>query len=174
MKFKILSLLAIGLLLISCKSNPPLATINREVDINKYAGKWFEIAKLPNRFQKNCDCATAQYSLLPNGNIEVLNTCVKPDGSIKDIKGKARAVSPMKDKLEVSFFPLIWGDYWILDLDKDYQYVLVGEPSRKYLWILFRTEKLDEAVYQRLITKAKNLGFPVDKIEKSARDCAKN
>lgn len=159
------------MLLFSCKPNQNLQTIDRKVDLTRYAGKWYEIAKLPNSFQKNCDCATAQYSLKDNGQVEVLNTCVKPYGSIKDIKGTAKSVSDNNDKLKVSFFPLIWGNYQILDLDENYQTVLVGEPSRKYLWILSRTEAISNSEYSRLISKAQSLGFPTENIVKSKRDC---
>ena len=159
------------MLLFSCKPNQNLQTIDRKVDLTRYAGKWHVIAKLPNSFQKNCDCATAQYSLKDNGQVEVLNTCVKPDGSIKDIKGTAKSVSDNNDKLKVSFFPLIWGNYQILDLDENYQTVLVGEPSRKYLWILSRTEAISNSEYSRLISKAQSLGFPTENIVKSKRDC---
>lgn len=171
MKYKFPLFGLIGILLFSCKPNQSLQTIDRKVDLTRYAGKWYEIAKLPNSFQKNCDCATAQYSLKDNGQIEVLNTCIKPDGSIKDITGKAKSVSDSNDKLKVSFFPLIWGDYQILDLDENYQTVLVGEPGRKYLWILARTENISNTEYNRLISKAKSLGFPTENVVKSKRDC---
>lgn len=164
-------LLPVAVLMSSCETSAPLASINRKVDLNRYTGKWFEIAKLPNRFQKGCECATANYTLRADGQIDVLNGCTKPNGETKNAKGIARTTNELHDKLEVSFFPFIWGKYWILDLDENYQTVMVGHPNRKYLWILSRKPNLPEPEYQRLITKAKRSGFDISHITRSRTAC---
>jgi len=119
------------------------------VDLTKYAGLWYEIAKIPNRFQKSCARnTTAEYKLRADGNIDVINKCVEENGNINEAKGIAEVVDTTTNaKLEVSFvrilgIQLFWGDYWIIGLDKDYKYAVVGTPSRKYGWILSRTPGL--------------------------------
>ena len=121
------------------------------VDLTRYTGKWYEIAKIPNRFQDHCDRnTTATYALLPDGRISVINQCTEIDGSEDSAEGLARVVDTGSNaRLEVSFFSifgwhLFWGDYWIIGLDEDYQYVVVGTPSRKYGWILSRQKKMSE------------------------------
>ncbi|MCU7494515.1 MAG: lipocalin family protein [Ignavibacteria bacterium] len=121
------------------------------VNLKHYAGLWYEIAKIPNRFQKDCTGnTTAEYSLRDDGRINVINSCDEGDGHRNVVEGIARIVDPASNsKLEVSFFSILgirpfWGDYWIIGLDKDYQYSVVGSPDRKYGWILSRTQKLSE------------------------------
>lgn len=148
------------------------------VDLNQYKGKWFEIAKFPNRFQKKCASnTTANYSLKENGRIEVLNQCTKENGEITKAIGEAKVVDKTTNaKLKVrfapgfiSFLPFVWGDYWILDLDPNYQNVLVGSPDRNYLWILSRTPKMDDVAYQKLVETAKTQGFDINKLEKTVQ-----
>ena len=152
-----------------------LATVP-SVDLNRYAGRWYEVARYPNRFQKQCTGNTsADYKLLPNGRIEVLNQCRKSDGSIKAAKGEARIVdSATNSKLEVrfapsflSFLPFVWGDYWITDLGSNYEYSVVGDPGRKYFWILAREPKLDEQTYAGILERAKRNGFDTAKVIKT-------
>ncbi|MCU7491007.1 MAG: lipocalin family protein [Bacteroidota bacterium] len=119
------------------------------VDLKSYAGLWYEIARIPNRFQKNCTGnTTAEYSLREDGRINVTNSCDEEDGKRNVATGIARIVEESTNsKLEVSFFSILgirpfWGDYWIIGLDKDYQYAVIGSPDRKYGWILSRTPKL--------------------------------
>lgn len=109
------------------------------VDLKKYVGVWYEIAKIPNRFQKNCACnTTATYLLRDDGKIDVINRCTRADGTINEAKGIARIVDTITNsKLEVSFvrvlgIQLFWGDYWIIGLETNYRYAVVGTPSRKY------------------------------------------
>jgi apolipoprotein D and lipocalin family protein len=145
-----------------------------EVDLARYAGRWFEIARLPNSFQKDCAGeTTADYALLPDRQIRVVNSCVRPDGRINRAEGRARLAQAdgPTSKLKVrfapgflSFLPMVWGDYWILDLTDEYSAVLVGEPSRKYLWILARTPELDEVTYQRMVNTALSQGFDVTRL----------
>ncbi len=121
----------------------------KHVDLQRYLGTWYEIAKIPNFFQKNCARnTTATYRLEKNGEIEVINRCVGNDGKVNVAKGIAKVVDPESNaKLKVSFVSILgihlfWGNYWILGLDKNYKYAVVGEPSRKYGWILSRTPAL--------------------------------
>jgi apolipoprotein D and lipocalin family protein len=150
----------------------PLSTI-ASIDVSRYLGTWYEIANFPNRFQKQCASDTsATYGLLDDGRIRVVNRCRKADGSEDAVEGVARQVGgPASPKLEVrfapailSFIPLVWGDYWVIDLDADYQLSAVSEPSRKYLWILSRTRHVDPAVYGALLKRLAAQGFDTSKL----------
>ncbi len=138
----------------------PLPTV-ATVDMARYAGGWYEIALLPSWFQRACVADTkARYRADPDGGIEVINRCRKADGSVETAKGHATIVEGSGNaKLRVSFFWPFKGDYWVLDLDADYEHVLVGTPSRDYAWVLSRTPQMDEATLQRLLDKAASLGF---------------
>lgn len=150
------------------------------VDLKRYSGLWHEQARLPNRFEKQCaGHVTAQYTPLPDGTIEVRNRCVLEDGRIDEVVGRARTVPvaglPGAGRLEVRFvpdwlgwLPLVWGDYWILKLDREYQVALVGTPNREYLWVLSRVPHLDEASLQAELEYARTLGFDVDRVVRSA------
>jgi apolipoprotein D and lipocalin family protein len=140
------------------------------VDVVRYMGTWFEIAKFPQRFEKGLVGITANYTLLPDGKVRVLNSGYKGDfnGKLKTTEGKAWVVDTATNaKLKVCFFWPFAGNYWILELGKDYEYVVVGEASRKYLWILSRTPQMDEAVYNGLIQRVRDMGFDISKIEKN-------
>ncbi|AMM51261.1 outer membrane lipoprotein [Rufibacter sp. DG15C] len=171
-------LLAIGTsaVFIGCRStDAPLPTVV-SVDINRYAGTWYEIAALPQWFEKGCHCTTAQYTP-KDGYLEVKNSCNEdsPTGELKIATAKAFPVEGSQNaKLQVQFFWPFKGDYWILALDKDYTHVLVGGPSREALWILARTPQLDETIYQELVTKAKTLGFDTTKIQRMDQSCTAN
>ena len=132
------------------------------VDLARYAGKWHEIARLPNRFQRDCASdVTATYTLRPDGKITVLNECRRADGRQKSAKGTARVADPKgpNTKLKVTFFWPFSGNYWIIDLDPEYRWAVVGEPGREYLWILSREPQLDAALYQQIVERAKQRGF---------------
>ena len=134
---------------------PPLEVVP-SVDLDRYLGRWYEIASYPAWFQKNCTATTADYSLREDGLIKVVNSCRKGslEGKLKQATGRARVVDGSNNaKLKVSFFWPFWGDYWIIDLDPDYQWAVVGVPGRKYLWILSRTPQMDEAVYDEIISR---------------------
>jgi len=147
------------------------------VDLDRYAGRWYEIARLPNRFQKNCARGTtADYELLPDGEIRVVNSCEKADGSPMRAEGRARLADKRgpTSRLKVrfapgflSFLPMVWGDYWVLDLPDDYSTALVGTPSHDYLWILSRTPELDEATYERIVATAAAQGFDIARLVRS-------
>ena len=133
----------------------PLATV-AQVDLNRYLGEWYEIARYPNRFQQDCPASKATYTLRPDGRIAVLNECWDADYHqvIRAVRGTARVVEPASNaKLKVTFFWPFAGDYWIIDLDNDYQYAVVGHPDRKYLWILGRGKNMDETLYQEILTR---------------------
>lgn len=126
----------------------PPATVG-DVDLPRYAGQWYEVAKYPNRFQRQCiGDTTATYALRDDGNVSVVNRCRTRDG-FDDVGGLARRVDGRTDRLQVSFLPAAlrwlpigWGDYWVIELAPDYRYAVVGEPSRQYLWVLARTRTL--------------------------------
>lgn len=134
------------------------------VDLSRYVGRWYEIARLPNRFEKKCaDSVTADYALRPDGKIEVVNRCRKTNGEYATAKGKAKIVDKKTNaKLKVTFFWPFYGDYWILDLGPNYENAVVGDPSRDYLWILSRKPRMDEAVYQQLLAKMQTRGFKTE------------
>ncbi len=138
------------------------------VDLKKYAGKWYEIASYPQRFQKGCHCTTAEYTLSERGYVIVENRCNKDsvNGRQSYIKGKAFVEKGSgNSKLKVQFFWPFKGKYWIIDLANDYSYAVVSHPNRKYLWILSRTPKMNENLYQQILTRLKKKGFDLTKIQ---------
>ncbi|MHB0973594.1 MAG: lipocalin family protein [Thiobacillus sp.] len=152
--------IAAAVLPAACASTPPpLATV-QTVDLDRYYGTWHEIARLPNRFQAKCVSDTkATYRPYGNG-VKVVNQCRTASGTLEQADGIARVVPGSQGaRLRVSFFHPFYGDYWILDLDPDYRWVLVGEPGRHYAWILAREPKLDAATLEALLSRAAALGF---------------
>lgn len=151
-------------------------TTVQSVDLNKYAGLWYEIARYPNKFQDQClSDVTAEYVLENDGGIAVINKCKTDKDKIEEAKGKARIKDKQTNaKLEVRFAPKVlsflsnvWGDYWILDVGKNYEYALVGSPDRKYLWVLSRTPQLNNEKYESMMQIAKQEGFIPDKLIKT-------
>ncbi len=163
-----------GVFLFGCGGNyPPLETV-QSVDLQKYLGKWYEIALLPTSFEEGCHCTTAEYSLIDSETVRVINTCNEDsaDGKIDRAKGKAFIVEGSNNaKLKVQFFWPFKGDYWILELDNDYQYALVGAPSREYLWILSRTPQLDQKIIDKLLKSAEQKGFDTSKMIYTDQSC---
>jgi apolipoprotein D and lipocalin family protein len=155
-----LACLAIALTMTACTSSrPPLPTV-QSVDLDRYVGTWYEIARLPNFFQSKCASDTQAIYRADGKDVEVVNQCRKEDGTLDQIRGIAKVVEESQGaKLRVSFFRPIYGDYWILALDPDYRWVLVGEPSRQYAWILARAPALDAATQESLLARAAALGF---------------
>lgn len=150
-------------------SQAPLEVVPA-VDLTRYAGKWYEIARLPNRFQRDCAGNTAAtYTLRPDGKITVLNECRKADGRQKSATGTARLADPKgpNTKLKVTFFWPFSGNYWIIGLDPEYRWAVVGEPSRNYLWILSREPQLNPALYQQIVERAKQQGFDTGRLLKT-------
>ena len=157
-----------------------LPTIS-SLDVPRYLGRWYEIAKFPNRFQKQCVSDTsADYALTPDGKLSVLNQCRVANGEWDKAVGLAKQVGDSQSaKLQVrfapawlSFLPFVWGDYWIVDLDDKYELVAISEPRREYLWILSRTPAVDEATYKALLNRLTIIGLDVKKLEKSPQPLA--
>ena len=136
-----------------------------EFKLSKYLGKWYEIARFNHHFENGMTNVTAEYGMLPDGKVKVLNSGWK-DGRLKVAEGKARQPDPLKDPsyLEVSFFLNFYSDYNILLLDQDYQYVLVGSRSPKYLWILSRQPSISDEVKDAMLTEAVRLGYDTSKL----------
>lgn len=146
---------------------PSLAAVSH-VDLQRYAGKWFEIARYPNRFQRACQSdATAVYTLLKNGKVQVVNACRKSNGSTKDVSGTAKVVDASNARLKVTFFWPFYGDYWIIGLDPDYRWAVVGGPGRKYLWILSRTPRMTDADYQKALDAVRRAGYDPARLVKT-------
>lgn len=173
MKPKFLLYIISILNLLSCKTPQELQTV-KTVDLQKYEGTWYEIARLPNRFEKGLTCITATYTLKENGKIEVLNEgrLIENTKEIKKATGKAWVPdNNYPGQLKVQFFWPFSGDYYIISLDEEYQYVLVGSPDRKYLWVLSKTKELDQKVFLKLIEIAKEHRFEVSSMIKVNQNC---
>jgi apolipoprotein D and lipocalin family protein len=142
------------------------------VDLERYAGKWYEVARFPTRFQRDCISSTADYEVIGEGRLSVLNTCHMQDGKTRTIQGEARIDGENTARLKVTFDNfffklfswLIKADYWIIDLAEDYSYAAVGSPNRKYLWILSREPELPEALYQSLVKRIEAQGFDTERL----------
>ena len=144
----------------------PLETVNF-VDLNRYVGKWYEIARYPNSFQKSCVGSMATYSLRDDGKINVVNECYDKSfsGKLRSAKGKAWVVDKETNaRLKVSFFWPFAGDYWIIELGQDYEYAVIGHPRRKYLWILSRTPAMADDVYQSILTRLQEQEYDTAKL----------
>ena len=185
--FRFLALLAIASVLTTSMvhgasagkqtSDSTAVTTVINVDLARYTGRWYEIAKIPNRFQKQCARGTtAEYTLREDGQITVVNRCVKNDGSLDEAAGVAKVVDIASNaKLKVSFVSFIgwrpfWGDYWVIGLDENYQWAIVGTPDRKYGWILARTQTLDGSTMEAIFAIIERNGYKRDTFEMSAQD----
>ena len=174
--FSILGALLIGLgssQAIAQQGDQTVKTI-AALDVPRYLGTWYEIAKFPNWFQKKCVSNTkAVYTAKSDGNLRVLNSCKTAGGEISEAEGLARQIGAKDSpKLEVrfapewlSFLPLVWGDYWVVDLDSQYQVAVVSDPRREYLWVLSRTPQMDPKVYADLLQRLKQQQFDIQKLE---------
>ena len=154
----------------------PAVTTIAALDVPRYMGTWYEIAKFPNRFQAKCVANTrAQYLAQTDGSLQVLNSCATADGSTIDALGKAIQVGPaISPKLQVRFapawlswLPMVWGDYWVIDLDADYQLAAVSDAKREYLWVLSRTPQVNDQAYDALLERLKAQHFDVQKLERT-------
>jgi apolipoprotein D and lipocalin family protein len=140
---------------------PTLPTVS-SVELERYLGTWYEIASYPQSFQEGCTATTANYTLQEDGAIKVVNRCREGalDGKERVSEGEARVVDKATNaKLEVNFFGPFWGDYWIVDVGPNYEYAVVGHPSRDYLWILSRRTTMAPELYESLLTKVESLGY---------------
>ena len=144
-------------------------TTVKELDLNRYLGTWYEIARFPHSFEKNMVGVTATYSLRDDGKIRVLNQGYKNtlNGELSVAEGKAKIPDPSEPgKLKVSFFWIFYGDYNVLELDENYQYVMIGSSTDKYFWILSRTPQMYPEIYEMLLDKARKRGYNLDKLVK--------
>ena len=162
-------LIGLGMATMAYAKNKPLHTIEK-VELDKYLGVWYEVARKPMYFQNKCDRdVSATYTLNENGNIGVDNRCYTKDGQLNQSIGEAFIKNaPFNTKLKVSFLPesVRWlpvgrGDYWILKIDDAYQTVLVGEPRRRYLWVLSRSAQPDQAVVKEYLDYAQSIGYDI-------------
>jgi apolipoprotein D and lipocalin family protein len=162
-------LLLLALLLGGCATSAPLPTVS-SVDLSRYAGTWYEIARLPNRFQRGCIASQATYTARPDGALDVLNRCRldRPDGEIETAHAVAWPTDASHAKLAVQFMWPFRGDYWIIALDPDYGWAVVGTPSRETLWILSRTPTMRPTLYDRLVERAQTLGFDTTALVRTA------
>ena len=162
--FKLLMLVFPLFLFTACSSkNPPLQTVEK-VELEKYLGTWYEIARYEHFFEKDCKNVSANYSMMDEETIKVINRCTKiTTNEKKEAMGRAYAVDESNSKLKVSFFRPFYGDYWVLILDENYEYVVVGTPNRGYLWILARQKTISDEIKNSILEKLPSLGFDASK-----------
>ncbi|WP_368566035.1 lipocalin family protein [Pseudoxanthomonas sp. UTMC 1351] len=169
------ALLLLIVLMPTARAAEPVTSVP-ELDISRYAGQWYEIARLPTSFQKDCASdVIAHYTLDKPSQLGVRNHCRRTDGGIKSAQGIARPVEGHPGRWKVrfapdwlSFMPFVWADYWVIDLDPGYQWAMVGDPDREYLWVLSRTPGMDSALFERLTKRAEAMGYDVDALIMSA------
>ena len=160
---KIIHFIAFAFIFAGCASSyPPLQTV-KSVEISKYLGTWHEIARYENFFEKGCEKPNATYSLNKDGTLKVENRCIK-NGKNELALGEAYAIDESFARLKVSFFWPFYGNYQIIMLDENYQYAVIGEPSRKYFWILARTTKLDKDKLDNILSKMADFGYDKNKL----------
>ena len=188
MKTKLSTLLFLGALALpftasaqergNANASTPLETI-AALDVPRYMGTWYEIAKYPNWFQRKCAQGTrADYRLAEAGQVSVTNRCRTADGETIEAMGLARQIGPVTSpKLQVRFAPawlsflsFVWGNYWVIDLDEAYQLAAISEPGRDYLWILARTPTVDAGAYDALLARLAARGFDLKRLERSQPD----
>jgi len=171
------SLLLAGAMLPSLSAAQEVATV-ASVDLQRYAGKWYEIARFPNSFQKQCVAnVSAQYHSRSDGDIDVINRCKLEDNSDEQVSGLAKITPGSNNaKLQVRFapawlswLPLVWGDYWIIRLEPDYSVATVGTPARDYLWILARTPSISTAQYEAAVNNATAQGFDTSRLVRTVQ-----
>ena len=170
------------LMLCAAISHAEAVTVVTGLDLNRYAGKWFEIARFPNRFQKQCvGNVSANYVKRADGDIDVINRCINAAGVIEEAVGRARVPSiETTAKLKVRFapqwltwLPMVWADYWVVDLSPDYTVAAVGDPTRKYLWILSRTPVIAEPLYHALMKRLVVQGYDTNNLVLTPQDVMK-
>lgn len=164
----LISILLLSISSFGFSSSPSYQSLSQDpavverVDFNRYMGLWYQIAHAPNFFQRDCLRSTAEYALLENGEVSVHNICYKKNGKISDIKGTAKVVDPtVPAKLVVDFNIFAKGDYWIIDLDPDYQWAVVSGPKKKSLFILSRKAPMDSVLLEQIVRKLQSQGFEV-------------
>jgi len=152
--------------------HPDVPRTVAHVDIQRYMGTWYEIANYPNMFQRGCTGTTATYALRPDGQVSVTNRCRKDSLSGPESVARARARvvdSSTNAKLEVQFFWPFWGKYWVIDLDAEYRWAVVGHPARKYLWVLSRTPEMDPKLYAAIVQRIAAQGYDTTRIVRTVQ-----
>jgi len=168
----VISFIIIGNLFMSCKTQKSMIdkTVVKELDLQKYLGTWYEIARYDHSFERGLIGVTAKYSLRDDGKIKVVNSGYKNsfDGKYSQAVGKAKIPDPENEpaKLKVSFFLFFYGDYFVMELDKDYQWVVIGSSSDKYLWILSRHPQMEDELYTMLLNRLKMREYDVSNLIK--------
>ncbi len=163
---KKLSLVLIILFSSLVHANTPIETVDY-VDVNRYLGRWYDIASYPQWFQEGCTNTQALYELKKNGDLKVTNSCNldKVDGKLKVSIGKAKIVDKTTNsKLKVSFFGPFYGKYWIIDLGENYEYAVVSDPTQETLWILSRTKKLEQTLLNEILSRLQSKGYDLKKL----------
>ncbi len=164
----ILILVSMFMIFSSCRSQAPESV--KYVDLEKYAGLWYEYASFPARFQKGCTNTTAEYKLSPNGYVIVINKCTR-DKDRTGIEGKAFVVPNSGNaRLKVQFFWPFRGDYWVLELADDYSWAAVGSPKRNYLWILSRTPVMDDNLFNEITSRLAVKGYDISRLQKTSHN----
>lgn len=142
----------------------------KSVDLQRYLGRWYEIARYEQSFQKGCEGVTADYSLGEDGSIKVVNRCRRAGGETSEARGRAKVVDAKTNaKLKVSFFGPFYGNYWILDHGEHYSWSIVGEPSGRYLWILARSPALSEVEVASLIARTRAMGYDTSMLRRTVQ-----
>jgi apolipoprotein D and lipocalin family protein len=150
-----------------CGSVQKPPSVVGSIDLQRYSGTWYEIARYPNRFEKGCEGVTATYRMVEDGSLEVVNRCRRPEseGSIGEIKGRAKIHDEQSPaKFKVTFFWPFYGHYWIIDLADDYSWAVIGHPRRKYLWILARQAHLEKDVLQKILLRIVDQGYDPERL----------
>ena len=159
------------LLLTSCNGQNTMIdkTVVKDLDIDRYLGKWYEISRYDHKFERGLVGVTATYSFREDGKIKVVNAGYKKtlNGQKSETTGKAKIPNPsIRSKLKVSFFLFFYGDYFVLELDEDYKWAVIGSSSDKYLWILSRTPQMDDVLYDKILNNLTQRGYDVNKLIK--------
>jgi len=164
----VIFMVSLGLASAESTTRPPLRTVD-SVDLSRYSGTWYEIARYPNRFQRDCQSdTTAEYTLRKDGKVQIVNSCRQKDGKTKTARGTAKIADKTTNaKLRATFFWPFYGDYWVIGLDPNYRYAIVGEPNRKYLWILSRTPEMDASIYEEILEQVRAAGYDPEKLIKT-------
>ncbi|MDH3323400.1 MAG: lipocalin family protein [Flavobacteriaceae bacterium] len=169
MRKKIRLLLLFLIILTSCNGQNAMIdkTVVKTLDIERYLGTWYEISRFDHSFERGLVGVTANYSYRKDGKIKVVNAGYKEtlNGKKSEAIGKAKIPDAnVPSKLKVSFFWFFYGDYFVLELDENYQWAVVGSSSDKYLWILSRTPQIDPAVYTKILQKLTKRGYDINKL----------
>lgn len=161
-------------ILMGCSAQNNAPTSVGSVDLGRYAGLWYDVASFPVRFQRGCHCTTAEYTLMTEGYVKVVNKCRKGgfDQRESGITGKAFVVKGSNNtKLKVRFFWPFKGDYWIVRLDSDYMWAVVSSPRKDYLWLLSRTPVIQEALYDSIVSSLHAEGYDTAKLQRTPQPC---